>query len=433
MMEANPPSNEEARLAALKSYEILDTDPEEAFDDLTTVAARVCGTPIALVSLIDADRQWFKSRVGLGATETPRKYAFCSHAILQPGKPLVVEDAKLDPRFHDNPLVTGDPNVIFYAGAPLVSPDGMPLGTLCVIDNEPRAIDEESLETLMSLARATVRQFELRKTCIDLRVVSQNLAAANENLEKRNDEIRRFYQTLSHELKTPLTVVRECMSLAFDGLLGTVNPDQRELLGTGVENCDRLARSVNDLLDLARLESCKFKLVRKPVPAAGLHRSAVAGLDTIVERAGLKFVTEADESLPALMADKDRVVQVIHNLIRNAIKFTPPGGTITVGARRGPDDHDSVEFSVSDTGRGIPANDQERIFDRLYQCEEDDCATRQGLGLGLHVSREIVRLHGGELSVESVEGEGSTFRFTLRAVDVAAHDHSRNELSKGAV
>ncbi len=433
MNEAPPPGNEAARLAALRSYEILDTPPEEAFDDLTKVAAQVCGTPIALVSLIDADRQWFKSRVGLAVSETPRKYAFCSHAILQPGKPLVVEDAKLDPRFHDNPLVTGDPNVIFYAGAPLVMPDGMPLGTLCVIGNEPRTIDDESLETLKSLARAAVRQLELRKTCLDLQAVSQNLAVANKILEKRNDEIRRFYQTLSHELKTPLTVVRECMSLAFDGILGMINAEQRELFKTGVENCDRLTRSVNDLLDLARIESCKFKLVTRSVSANEVHESGVAGLNTIVKRAGLHFVTNAEENLPALSADKDRIVQVMHNLIRNAIKFTPEGGTITVGACRASGDRELVEFSVSDTGRGIPESECERVFDRLYQCEDDDCSSMGGLGLGLHVSREIVRMHGGEITVESVEGEGSTFRFVLPVAQSVKPTTEMNEFSKGAV
>lgn len=218
MIPAALPGNEARRLAALRSYEILDSDPEEAFDDLTRVAARICRTPIALVSLVDEDRQWFKAKVGLEAAETPRSLAFCSHAILEPNQLFVVNDAHSDDRFRDNPLVTGDPGVVFYAGAPLVTPEGMPLGTLCVIDHKPRDLTDADLETLRSLARATVGQLELRKAALELREISTELARSNQDLEERNGEIKRFYQTLSHELKTPITVARDYVSMVLEGL-----------------------------------------------------------------------------------------------------------------------------------------------------------------------------------------------------------------------
>ncbi|MGB0953212.1 MAG: GAF domain-containing protein [Planctomycetota bacterium] len=174
-MKAPFPENETERLHLLKLYRILDTVSERAFDDLTRLAASICQVPISLVSLVDADRQWFKSRHGLDATETHRDAAFCGHAILHEDV-LIVEDAQEDPRFADNPLVTGAPHIRFYAGAPLQVESGHRFGTLCVIDTEPRTMDAQQLESLEILRDAVLTQMELRRARQDMQTLEQFLA-----------------------------------------------------------------------------------------------------------------------------------------------------------------------------------------------------------------------------------------------------------------
>lgn len=175
MPAAALPDDELARLAVLRKYDVLDTPAELAFDDAVRLAAAICGTPIALVSLIDESRQWFKARVGLQVMETPRAEAFCAHAILAPQTVMVVPDATQDPRFSDNPLVTGAPDIRFYAGAPLLSPSGHALGTLCVIDNQPRLMADDKRDALAAIARTVASQLELRR-------VSHELSIANDHL-----------------------------------------------------------------------------------------------------------------------------------------------------------------------------------------------------------------------------------------------------------
>ena len=168
MISAQIPDNEVQRLAQLQRYDILDTLPEQAYDDLLMIAAGICGTSMGSVSLVDSDRQWFKSQLGLPVSETPRDVAFCAHAILRPQEVLVVPDALDDERFHDNPLVTGAPNIRFYAGAPLISSSGNAVGTLCVMDNAPRQLDAAQIEAMARLSRQVVALLELRQAYKEL-------------------------------------------------------------------------------------------------------------------------------------------------------------------------------------------------------------------------------------------------------------------------
>ncbi|TAG52287.1 MAG: PAS domain-containing protein [Oscillatoriales cyanobacterium] len=197
MQSAPLPSNEADRLKALNRYNILDTDAEGAFDDLTALASYICGTPIALVSLVDTNRQWFKSKVGLGATETPREIAFCSHAILNPNELLVIPNAMEDDRFAGNPLVTSDPNIRFYAGAPLVTPEGFPIGTLCAIDTVPRHLTSEQLEALRTLGRQVISQMELRINYAKLKRAQLRQKQVEAKLRSSDEQIVNFLEGMS--------------------------------------------------------------------------------------------------------------------------------------------------------------------------------------------------------------------------------------------
>ena len=177
MIAPKIPANEQERLQALYDYDVLDTLPEKDFDYLTQIAAQICDTPISLITLIDASRQWFKSNHGISVRETERQYSFCAHAINSPQKIMEVHDARLDERFADNPFVTGETNAVFYAGVPLVTESGFALGTLCIIDHKPRSLKEEQLDALRALSSQVVKLLELR-------LKNKELIAIKEALEK---------------------------------------------------------------------------------------------------------------------------------------------------------------------------------------------------------------------------------------------------------
>jgi two-component system, NtrC family, sensor kinase len=190
------PTPDAVRVAALEKYAILDTEPEQAFDDLTLLASYVCKTPIALISLVDENRQWFKSKIGLSLSETPRQVAFCSVAIQQPDV-MVVPDTLKDERFRDNPLVVSDPRIRFYAGAPLINEDGQALGTLCVIDQKPREITAEQKEALQALSRLVLAQLEFRR---NLGLLKEALTDRTHAEHERERELVKLQQTLTRVL-----------------------------------------------------------------------------------------------------------------------------------------------------------------------------------------------------------------------------------------
>lgn len=193
MTAAPYPENESERLKALQNYNILDTLPEQAYDEIAHCASLICDTPVALITLIDHDRQWFKAKVGLATPETSREYSFCAHTILKPGEVMIVNDASHDNRFASNPLVTGEPHIRFYAGAPLIAPTGEALGSVCVIDRIPRELTPRQIEMLQALSRQVINQLELRQS---IRQLEQIVLEQ----EQHTHQLKDYQQTLENAL-----------------------------------------------------------------------------------------------------------------------------------------------------------------------------------------------------------------------------------------
>jgi signal transduction histidine kinase len=255
----------------------------------------------------------------------------------------------------------------------------------------------------------------LRHREAELLLAAEELKIANKCLLDRNTEIQNFYQTLSHELKTPLTSAREFVSIVMDGLAGPLNETQLQYLGIAKESCDQLRLYVNDLLDVTRLETGKMSLDLQPLPLAVLVDRVVKMLAPAAAGKGVTLSSTFQPELPAVPVDQQRILQVLINLTTNAIRFTPAGGQIGLSIEEDPSDGEYLQVSVRDTGRGIPEDQLDLIFNRLYRANRHDpsAESRSGLGLGLYICQELVQLHGGRIWVESDAGKGSTFSFVL--------------------
>jgi len=254
---------------------------------------------------------------------------------------------------------------------------------------------------------------ERRRAEEEMRRIQGQLERSNADLRHKNEEIQNFYHTLSHELKTPLTSAREFIAIVMDGLAGGLNKTQKEYLRIALESCNQLRVCINDLLDATRLETGKLSIELKPASVGAVVVRIVRALRPVADSKRIEMTCEVEPDLPAVSLDENRITQVITNLLNNALKFTEAGGRIVASVSLSLEQAGAVEVAVSDSGRGIPAEQIGRIFDRLYQVKSGDASTEQGVGLGLYICRELVRLHGGDISVESKVGEGSKFTFTL--------------------
>lgn len=393
---------EAARLEALKSMDILDTPSEEAFDRITRMASELFETPIALISLVDATRQWFKSKVGLDhPPETPREVAFCHHTI-QTDNVMVVPDARVDSRFIDNPLVTGTPDIRFYAGAPLRLSSGFKLGSMCIIDTVPRTLTLVEERRLATLAQIVVDEMELRVKTNELHTAWTKAQSA---AQAKSD----FLANMSHELRSPLTSI-----IGFAGLLnasGAVADRERHFAQRIQAASENLLVLVNDVLDFSKLESGQVHIETQNVELPGFLDGVLAQFQERAKSKGLRLQLSLEPSAPAITRlDPHAVRQILVNLLSNAIKFTEEGGVTLVAAGSG---MAGLSLSVRDTGAGISPDSLKHIFERFVQADSSISRKFGGTGLGLAISRQLAELMGGKLAVTSILGEGSVFTLTL--------------------
>ena len=396
-----------ARLTLLQHTELLDSPPEEAFDRFTKIASKLLHTPVALVSLVDKERQFFKSAAGHGEPlldiprETPLSHSFCRYVVTS-GSPFVVTDARTHPLVHDS-LAVSELGVVAYAGMPLTLPSGQTLGSFCTIDQQPRVWTPEELELLQSLATAVMTEIELRLTARQLRDNFRRLQAS----ETLRDDL---VHMLVHDLRTPLTTLISGLCLVQEA--GTLNDVQAECLMAALRGSETLLGMINDMLDVHKLEAGQQILVCAALAPAQVVTHALEQVAQLANDRGLTLVTELAPVLPTLVADAGKLQRTLINLLGNALKFTPAGGQVTVAVHASTDAA-AVHFSVTDTGPGIPREAFDRIFEKFGQVAMHQTTGQKSTGLGLTFCKMVVEAHGGRIWLDSELGKGSTFRFTI--------------------
>jgi signal transduction histidine kinase len=381
------PTNERERLIALQSYAILDTPAERSFDDITELASEICEVPISVVNLIDAERQWFKSEVGLGVNELPLDASICAHAILRPGL-TEIPDTLEDERFTCNPLVIGDPGLRFYAGALLETQDGLPIGTLCVLDFKPKKLSESQKRALQTLARQVMTQLELRKALI--------------GMSRAMGYRAQLMAIAGHDLRQPLQVAT--MSLAALEI-STTDASQLKVIGRANRALKTLGDDLQHLALSSRLGDDDV-ITMDDVDVKALVAAAVENWSLHAQQK--KIELKVARCAAIVRSNGPMLATVLGNLIGNAIKYTDQG-KVVIGCRRLRDG--DVIITVCDSGRGIPKGKLEEIFRPFSQLER----TSEGLGLGLSIVRQSVQLLGHKLSVRSRVGRGSCFSVLIAA------------------
>ncbi|MGZ8414663.1 MAG: ATP-binding protein [Gemmatirosa sp.] len=401
------PLGDPERLLALRLTALLDSPAEEAFDRLTRLASRVLHAPIALVSLVDADRQFFKRCVGLpGAVAdvrgTPLSHSFCRHAV-ERAEPLVIDDARTHPLVLDNGAVH-DLDVIAYLGIPLQTADGLVLGSFCVIDHVPRRWTGDELETLRDLAASVMTEIELRTA---LRAAEEARAEAAEATRAKDD----FLALVSHELRSPLAGIASNAQMLAMGLCGPVSDRQAKALARIRRSESHLLGLINQLLDLKKIAAGRMQYDFDTVHVQDVMRDACDLTEEQFASGGLLLERPASLADVAVRADAGKLRQILVNLLANAAEFTERGGTVTLACDAGPD---GVRVRVRDTGIGIPAEHLESVFEPFVQVPDAHRLRTGGTGLGLAISRDLARGMGGDLTVASRPDEGSTFTLHLR-------------------
>jgi len=395
--------DEDARLAVLDSFGILDTPPERSFDDVVRLVGQLLDAPIAAVNLIARDRQWFKSEIGLGTREMPLDHSICRHALLEHGQ-MIVPDTQDDPRFSCNPLVTAEGGLRFYAGAVLRTRDGVPLGTLCVLDKKPRpeGLTAQQQFMLTTMAHQVMSQIELRQALAEQASLNEALRRA----DQRKDE---FLAMLAHELRNPLApIVSAATMLSNFELQPSMVQRAADIIA---RQAGHMTSLIDDLLDVSRVTRGKVELEFVELDLKDVMADAVEQVRPLIEKHDHRLVLESMPAPLLVVGDRKRLVQVMTNLLSNAAKYTLEGGRIEVRmAARGA----LIDVAIRDDGIGMSPELIDSAFDLFSQGARGLDRSQGGLGIGLALVRSLLKLHGGEVTATSDgPGCGSTFLVTL--------------------
>ena len=409
-MRALLPDNEIDRLAALSALNVLDSPPEKDFDDIVALASGVCGVPMSMVGLIDADREWFKAQIGTDLTELPRELSFSSHAILGHDL-LMVPDTREDSRFRDNPSVQMNGGIRFYAGAPLITTDGYALGTLCVIDSKPRRLDIEQLQALRALARQVTSQLELRRYAVALAHTTARLQV----LERHKDELAGL---VGGELRAPLRL----MASYLEGLgrTGEQDPEQAELVGRATAAHVRGFRDlIEHLTSMAKAGADRDTLHMREIDLTRLTQRAVEAVRPIAATKQIWILNHAGGPALPIIADPVRLEQVLMHLLFAAVKYTPAGGRVRVGteSESGP----TVRLDDMDMPDGLRPD----LFPHLYYGAIANLSDVPGPDRGLAVAKRILDAHHATVALSDRPGDGTSLHVVFPFAGHDQHEYAR--------
>ena len=395
------PDNEAERLLELEELQLSYFEKNPNFDAITRLAATICEVPIALISLVDSEKQRFKSKVGTEMCETDREISFCAHAILNPRELTIIEDAREDIRFKDNPLTNQESPVIFYAGIPLLTSKGNPLGTLCIIDSKPKTLTQSQIDSLKDLASQVESLFELRRNNL-------KLLEAEKLLHKKNEQLRKFAGTVSHDMKMPLANMIVTTDILRAKYALKLDEQGNNYLSYLKQSSFSLSDYIDNLLSYYESE----ELVIQQAEVFDLHDL----LEEIIDLLNINqdFIINLPDEGIELNTNKSALNQILLNLITNSLKYNDKKtGIITLKCVQ---DHAYYYIEVADNGKGIPKEKQESIFELFSTATDTDNKGKKGNGIGLSTVRNLVHSLGGIISVSSKEGEGATFDFTIKKV-----------------
>ena len=388
-------TNEFQRVKSLESYSILDTLPEEDYDSITKIAAHICDTEVSLVTFVDSNRQWFKSRHGIEAEQTPREVSFCSRAIEKDDDIFIIEDARVHKDFENNPLVTESPYIVFYAGVPLKSEEGYSLGSLCVIDTKPKQLTQLQRTTLLALARQVEKLLLLRKN-------KKKLDEVVNELKQKNDSLEKFAYVAAHDIKSPLNNIRS--------LIKMINADKKNVINEStmkkLDFIDKMSERLKNLVDgLLKYSSLAKEFDFQVIDADELGEV----IQDLFDQNGSEVIYSTD--LKELVFNQSLLLQIIINLIANGLKYNlseKPSVSIHIEMVK----KDYV-ISVSDNGIGIDKDKYERIFDPFKTLGQKDRNGEIGNGLGLSIVKKIITESKGSIEVESKVGVGTRFKVKI--------------------
>jgi len=392
------PENEVLRQKAVEKYQLLDTLPEESYDSITSLMAHVCDTPISLVTLLDKDRNFLKSHHGIPFNESPRETSFCGHAINSNERITIIEDAREDYRFHDNPLVEKH-NAIFYAGVPLIDPDGFKLGMLCVYDVKPRQLTEVQKSALLSMAKQVISLFEERYK-------NFRLQKLQEKLEQRNENLERFAGVVSHDLKSPLAQITSLTELLEQDIGENLNDENLLYLEYIKSSSDSLRGYIDGILKFYKADTLSKK--NKEVIKVASYIDGIESLFGGHQKIEIKLQT----ILEHILVNKAALTQILVNLISNGIKYNDKEtAMITISLH---EKEAYYYFSVADNGLGIAPDFLDKIFELFTVGNHKGKDGNKGTGIGLATVKKMVHNLEGEIQVESKIDIGTVFHFNIK-------------------